>query len=151
MVNPGYGRIMGMAVSPDGRYALTSSLNGPNQPIILWDLETEREVNRFGIPRNRAGWRLHAVSLDFSPDAKTALVGMNYGSVIWWDVAAWKAIRIVRVFKEELMYVSFIDGGRTAIAVGCDKDSTEEDAILRCWRLPTQEARAQREIIASNA
>lgn len=135
-LDPGYGRVMGLALSPDGGYALSSYIDGPQQPIILWDLIDGSEEKRFGIPRiSVPGWRLHAVSLAFSPDGKTALFGMDYGAVFWWDIEEWEPIHIVRVFKEELTFVRFVDDGRSALAVGCDRDSVDEDAKVRRWKL----------------
>jgi WD40 repeat protein len=140
--NPGYGRVVCLALSADGKLALSSYLNGPDQPVILWDLEAECEVKRFGVPGNpwHADRELHVASLDFSPNGQTALFGTAFGSVIWWDLRRWRQISHNVLFGETprdiaLGYVTFSADGMYAIAVGCDRDPVGENAKVRFWRL----------------
>ena len=135
--NPGYGRVMSLALSPNGRQALSSYLNGPDQPVILWDVEGQREINRFGVPGNPwdAGRQLHIASAAFSPDGQTALFGTAFGSVIWWDVKHWRQINHNALFGEEIGYVTFSQDGKYAVSVGCDTDPGGEDAKIRLWHL----------------
>ena len=135
----GYGRVMSLALSPDGTYALSSYLNGPNQPVIIWDLEGQREVNRFGIPGNPrdANQRLHVASVAFSPDGKTALFGVVFGTVIWWDLNEWRQIAMNRLHEVELTFVAFSTDGKSSISVGWDTTKARRDVKVKFWKLPT--------------
>ena len=67
-----------LGVSPDGRRILTGCdprLPGTNPPIILWDVETGKEVCRFSGPEKGA------FSLAFSPDGRFAVVAGADGTV----------------------------------------------------------------------
>ena len=64
------GRIADMAVSKDGRYAVTG---GVDQTVVLWDLQTGFVIKKFsGFP-----YAINAVAL--SPDLKYAAVGTQAG------------------------------------------------------------------------
>lgn len=133
----GYGRVMSIALSPDGKYALSSYLSGPDQPVIYWNLETRQEINRFGVPGNpwHADQKLDVESVAFSSDGKTALFGLVFGTVIWWDLNEWKPISMNRLFEEHLAYVSFSKDDHYCIAAGCDEDTVTEKAKIRYWEL----------------
>jgi WD40 repeat protein len=141
-----YGRVMSIALSPNGKYALSSYVNGPNQPIIFWDVETQKEINRFGIPHDYvAGDQLlHAESVVFSPDGKTALFGLVFGTVIWWDLNEWKQIAYNRLYADQLSFVTFSQNGGSCIAVGCDEDA--KYAVVRMWQLPISQKVAEDEL-----
>jgi WD40 repeat protein len=136
-LQPGYGRVMSLALSPDGRYALASYLNGPNQPVIFWDLETEKEMNSFGVPGNPwfADQELHVASVAFLPDGKTALFGLVFGTVIWWDLNKWEPIAMNRLHQRELEFVACSTDGTMSISVGVDA-KTDRNAKVKFWRLP---------------
>jgi WD40 repeat protein len=129
-INAGYGRVMSLALSPDGEHALSSYLNGPNQPIIFWDLENQREINRFGVPGNPwyADRQLHVASVAFALDGETALFGLVFGTVIWWDLSEWRQIAMNRLHEDELVFVAYSADGESCISVG--SDSITEDAEL---------------------
>lgn len=144
----GYGRVMSLALSPDGKYALSSYLNGPNQPVIFWDLENQREINRFGIPGNPrdANQRLHIVSVAFSPDGKTALFGIVFGTAIWWDINEWKQIAMNRLHNDELIFVAFSADGKSCISVGLDIDTYTENPKVKFWKLPERDMTKQKQL-----
>ena len=137
----GYGRVMSLALSPDGKYALSSYLNGPNQPVILWDLEDQREINRFGVPgRPRyAAQGLEVASVAFSPDGKTALFGLFFGTVIWWDLNEWRQIAMNRLHEDKLTFVAFSADGKSSISAGWDTDTYTENAKVKFWQLPDRD------------
>ena len=129
---------MALALSPDGTRILSSYLDAPNQPVILWDVAAHEEVSRFGIPGNPwfADQELQIASAAFSPDGKTARFGTAFGSGLWWDIDQWRQITHNVMFDEELEHVWFSPDGSGAIAAGCDVDAVEEDAKIRFWKLP---------------
>jgi len=139
----GYGRVMSLALSPDGKYALSSYLSGPDKPVILWDLEDQREINRFGIPGNHrhADQWLHVASVAFSPDGKTALFGIVFGTVIWWDLNEWRQIAMNRLHEDELTFVAFSADGKSSISAGWDTDKhTETEYVkVKFWQLPDRD------------
>ena len=135
----GYGRVMSLALSPDGKYALSSYLNGPNQPVIFWDLENQQEINRFGIPGHRRYAEfLHMESVAFSPDGKTALFGLVFGTVIWWDLDKWELIAMNRLHQRELGFVAYSADGKTSISVGTDA-KTDRNIKVKFWQLPDRD------------
>jgi WD40 repeat protein len=137
----GYGRVMSLALSPDGKYALSSYLSGPDQPVIFWNLENQQEINRFGVPGNPryADQWLHVVSVAFSPDGKTALFGLVFGTVIWWDLNEWRQIAMNRLHEDELTFVACSADGKSSISVGWDTDTSTENAKVKFWKLPDQD------------
>lgn len=137
-LNPGFGRVMSIALSPDGGRALSSYLDGPDNPVLLWDLKTKRQLHRFGVPGNPwfAGRQLHVASACFSESGETALLGTVFGSVIVWNVAEWKMVTHNRVHGEALSYVAFAADGDSSISVGCDRDAVNEEARVRLWTFP---------------
>jgi WD40 repeat protein len=139
-LQPGYGRVMSLALSPDGKYALSSYLNCPNQPVIYWDLQTEKEINRFGVPGNPwySDQRLFVASVAFLPDGKTALFGLVFGTVIWWDLNKWELIAMNRLHQKELEFVACSADGKTSISVGIDA-KTDRNAKVKFWRLPDRD------------
>jgi len=140
-LQPGYGRVMSLALSPDGRYALSSYLNGPHQPVIYWDLETQKEINRFGVPGNPRytdhHQQLYVASVAFLPDGKTALFGLVFGTVIWWDLNKWELIAMNRLHQRELLFVAFSLDGKSSISAGNDSE-TDRRAKVRFWQLPAR-------------
>lgn len=134
-LNPGYGRVMSVALSPDGKRALSSYLSGPDQPVVLWDLETQQELNRFGIPGNPwyADQQLHVSSVTFLPDGKAALFGLVFGTVILWDLDQWQQISLNWLHKEELALVRCSPDGQTSLSIGCDADNVTESATIKYW------------------
>ncbi|MFO7906392.1 MAG: WD40 repeat domain-containing protein [Planctomycetota bacterium] len=131
----GYGRVMSLDLTRDGRFAMSSYLNG----VILWDIEKEQEINRFAVPGNpwHADQSLHIASVAFSPDGETALFGAVFGSVIWWDVRNWRQIDHNLVHKKELTDVVFSADGEQAISVGGDGEMVTQVSV---WTLPEYHA-----------
>lgn len=139
-INPEYGRVMSIAISPDGTRALSSYLNGPDQPVIFWDLETQEELNRFGVPGNPwfADRELHVASVAFLPDGNKALFGCVFGSVILWDLDQWQQISLNWLHKKELCTVRCSLDGKTSISIGCDTDSVHEPPTIKYWQLDSK-------------
>jgi WD40 repeat protein len=69
-----------VALSPDGRYALSSYSKGT---MVLWDVSTGKVVHTY---EGNSGFGAVVRSVAFSPDGKYALSGGSDGSVRLWDV-----------------------------------------------------------------
>lgn len=136
-LNPG-GAPQNLSVSVDGRYALSSHRRSENL-VVYWDLEACREINRFAVDGDVFGPdKTYVVSTGtgFAPDGETALFGLGFGTVIWWDLKEWKQLGMNRLFKHELASVAFSGDGSECIALGIDGDDCEDKARLKFWKLP---------------
>ncbi len=100
----------GVALSPDGRFALTS---GDDPPAVrLWDATTGRLVRRF---LGHAG-PIH--DLTFTPDGKRFLSCSRDGTVRLWDVGTGQEVRRFAGHKGEVWAAALSPDGRYALT-GC--------------------------------
>ena len=79
------GWIYAVAISPDGRFAVTGSLDGTTG---LWDIQTGQEIRQF------LGHRGGISAVAISPDGKFILTGGNDGTARLWDAYTGKQIRV---------------------------------------------------------
>jgi WD40 repeat protein len=77
-------RVQGAALSPDGRYALTGSMD---KTARLWDAQTGQEIRRF------VGHTAGIYGVAYSPDGKTAATGSGDGTARIWDVQTGRELR----------------------------------------------------------
>ncbi|GAB4574983.1 MAG: adenylate/guanylate cyclase domain-containing protein [Anaerolineae bacterium] len=96
-----------LALSPDGRHALTGSVQGMVQ---LWDLDTgAEELRLLGHAQN-----VHRVA--FSPDGRQAISGSSEGSVRVWDLRNGAEVRMISGPTPGSAFLSGVaftpDGGR---------------------------------------
>jgi WD40 repeat protein len=127
------GRVSSVAFSPNGKYALSGSLDGM---LRLWDVATGDHLRVFEGHEGRVS------SVAFSPDGQTALSGScgernEYdhcisGELRLWNVATGKAIRVFKGHKREVNSVAFSSDGQTAL-------SGSRDSTLRLWAVATGE------------
>jgi WD40 repeat protein len=75
---------MSVAFSPDGRQALSDSLD---DTLKLWDLASGRVIRTF------SGHSSIVMSVAFSPDGRQVLSGSGDRTLTLWDVASGKVIR----------------------------------------------------------
>jgi WD40 repeat protein len=110
-------RGMGLAVSPDGRFALSGG-NLPDQDLILWDYET-------GMPLSHIPTQGGSIfDIAFTPDGTQALSAMQDGSLVLWDIsttlntglAAGKEIRRLEGHQGSVNSVEISSNGRYAIS-----------------------------------
>ncbi len=81
---PGHSdRVNSVAFSPDGRYALTGSMD---RTAILWDVASGTALHTL------AGHSDRVNSVAFSPDGRYALTGSMDRTAILWDVASGTAL-----------------------------------------------------------
>ena len=103
------GLITGLAISPDGKTALTSSYDNT---VRVWDLAAGREVH--SLPHGR---RVSAVA--FSADGRRALTVSLEGMRLW-DTADWREIRPVGAaatgFTDACAAAAFSPNGQRILA-----------------------------------
>jgi WD40 repeat protein/serine/threonine protein kinase len=75
------GWVSGVAISPDGRLALSGAFMGE---MILWDMETAAVIRRFS--ENSDDWRKAPSDVAFAPDGRTAYAKGMDGVLVVWDL-----------------------------------------------------------------
>lgn len=105
------GNIYSIAYSPDGKYALSGSLD---KTLKLWDISTGKEIRTF------LGHTGSVNSVAFSPDGKYAVSAGEDNTLKVWDVSTSKEIR--QLIAEGIGYgiksVSISPDGRYALSAG---------------------------------
>jgi WD40 repeat protein len=115
------GSVHGLAVSPDGRLALScSGFPKGDGTVRLWDLRTGKEVRRF------EGHNEQVLCVSFSPDGKRALSGGTSTLARMWDVATGEEIRSFRGHTSELSTAVFSPDMRRVL-------TASHDSTLRLW------------------
>ncbi len=118
LVLEGHGDVVvSVAVSPDGRRALSGSNDGT---IRLWDLESGKQIRRLH------GHRGAAWAVAFSPDGRYALGGGKDGDLSLYRVASGEQVRSFARHPEAVRAVAFTPDGRRAFSACFDKN-------LRLW------------------
>ena len=111
--------VLGVGVSPDGKWAATASKDGTAR---LFDLATGKEK---ATVKTSGGW---ATSVAFSPDSKTLAVASDQG-VKLLEVATAKELAAIKVQVGRNGGVAFSPDGKTlAIGSGSSK-------VVRRWDL----------------
>jgi len=98
------------AISPDGRYLLSGSLD---TTMKLWEISTGREIRTF------KGHHESVNSVVFSPDGQFALSGSGK-AVRLWDIFTGRNIRTFAGHPDTVKSVSFSPDGRLVL-VGCGR------------------------------
>lgn len=102
-------RGMGLAISPDGRFALSGG-NFPDQQLIIWDYET-------GAPLHYLTAESGSVfDIAFTPDGEQALSAMQDATLILWDIATGTEIRRLEGDQGSVNSVEISSDGRYAIS-----------------------------------
>ncbi len=122
-------RVMSVAFSPDGRYALSGS---NDCTLKLWEVATGRLIRTF------EGWTEATIkghrgivdAVAFSPDGRYALSGSNDKTLKLWEVATGRLIRTFEGHKGNVRSVAFSPDGRNAL-------SGSWDETLKLWDVAT--------------
>jgi len=131
---------LSVAVSPDGRTALTGLFDGN---IALWNIETRTEIRRFvgHAPGEFDSSRISAYSgvndIAFSPDGTMAISGGDDGVVILWDVSTGEEIRRFKGHSGAVRAVAISPDGLMAISGGFTGESHNEPGELILWDMKT--------------
>jgi WD40 repeat protein len=123
--------VSGVALSPDGRYALSGGGDGT---VVMWEVATGREVRRF------SGHDGGVDGVAFSPDGRQALSASVDRTVRLWDVQTGKEIRALKGHTDVVNRVAFSPDGRRAISEDAD--------AMRLWDLDSGEELRRFNVIA---
>ncbi len=116
------GQVLGVALSPDGRRALTC---GQSPAVRLWDVETGRGIRRLDAHTGA----VNAVA--FSPDGNHAVsAGIGDALVRMWDLVGWREIRRLEGHTAGVYCVAWSPDGRFVL-------SGSEDRTVRLWDAAT--------------
>ncbi|HSZ55688.1 MAG TPA: protein kinase, partial [Tepidisphaeraceae bacterium] len=118
------GAFHSIALSRDGRLALTGSDDRGAPGLKLWDIQNGTELRSFA-GHNGA---VHCVAL--SADGRKALSGSEDKTLRLWDVQSGESIRIFPAQSGAVSCVAFSPDQTTAISGG-------EDGLLKVWNLDT--------------
>jgi len=137
---------LSVAITPDtmagtgGRTALTGFFDGT---IILWNIETGREIRRFSghAPGTYDPLRVVTHSgvndIALSPSGQIAISGGEDGVVIVWDINTGKEIRRFEGHSGPVRAVAVSPDGLTVISGGLSGASMMEPGELILWDLRT--------------
>jgi RNA polymerase sigma factor (sigma-70 family) len=113
-------RVLGVAVSADGRHGLSCSSDAT---LRLWDLQTGKELRRM------QGHDGLVESVAFCPDGRRAVSGGGDKTVRLWDLVTERELYRFDGHEETVGNVAVSPDGRYAL-------SGSVDHTVRLWRLP---------------
>ncbi len=113
--------VLSVAISPDGRRALSGSYD---KTLRLWDLATGKLLRTF---EGHTDW---VESVAISPDGRRALSGSRDETLRLWDLATGKLLRTFEGHTGSVESVAISPDGRRAL-------SGSRDETLRLWDLAT--------------
>jgi WD40 repeat protein/energy-coupling factor transporter ATP-binding protein EcfA2 len=126
------GAVYAVAISPDSKYAVTTSTESA---AILWDVVSGREVRRF------TGHKNSVASVAFSPNGSRLVTGGDDSTVRTWEIASGKELRRFSVGEGMVWSVGFSPDGKSVAAIDYNKVlwvwNTETGEILLDIELPT--------------
>ncbi|MGI9509670.1 MAG: c-type cytochrome [Geminicoccaceae bacterium] len=116
------GPVKSVAVSTDGRQALTASFD---YSIILWDLKTET------VGAELEGHDAAVNAVTFLPGGRQALSASDDGTVILWDLDTSDPMAVFEGHVGKVVAVAVSPDGRLAASAGWDR-------TVRLWDLENQ-------------
>jgi WD40 repeat protein len=121
------GPVHGLAVSPDGRLALSASgYPEGDETLRLWDLGSGKEVRRF------EGHKGQVMCVAFALDGRRAVSGGTDATARLWDVATGQELRTFRGHTQELSNVAFSPDGQQLL-------TGSHDGSVRLWDIASGE------------
>jgi serine/threonine protein kinase/WD40 repeat protein len=124
--------LFGVAVSPDGRWAV--SVGGRGDAVCVWDVDGGTLVRRLPHGGEYGG-------ATFSPDGRWLVTGFRGSDFCFWEVGSWKLqARLARGPRSLCDSVAFARDGRLlALVEGRDRIALHDAATLPPRRLATLE------------
>jgi WD40 repeat protein len=110
VVQAGHGPLNAVALSRDGRIALTAGHF--NESAIVWDVSTGRELRRL------EGHTREINALAISPDGKRALTGSSDRTARLWDIDSGRELLRMDGFSDAVEGVAFSPSGQSALIAG---------------------------------
>jgi WD40 repeat protein len=109
--------------SPDGKFAVTTGLDGR---AVQWELKTGEQVRAF---LGHVGWALDAA---FSPDGRLLATAGGDGTIRLYEFATGRLIHVYRRHTEAVWTVRFTPDGRHILSGGGDS----RDFDIRVFAVP---------------
>jgi WD40 repeat protein/tetratricopeptide (TPR) repeat protein len=125
--NPGQG-VQSIALTPDGRIAVSG---GKDSTIRVWSLKTGKCLRTIEEPREPVDAELRDVSVNVTPDGRTAVsASASGGSMRVWDLATGKDVCTLDGHTGWVTAISIAADGKIVI-------SGSVDHTLRVWDMAT--------------
>jgi WD40 repeat protein len=118
--------LVAVTFSPDGRYALTASVD---QTAILWDLSTGQEVSRLS-----GGHNGPVTAVAFSPDGRLAATGSFDKTTLIWDLSS-GGVRHILTHEDQVNAIAFSPDGRYLATAAGNARQVERDTAARLWEV----------------
>ncbi|MBF0320468.1 MAG: caspase family protein [Nitrospirae bacterium] len=115
------GYVNSVAISPDGKYALSGSMDNT---LKLWEIATGKKIRTFTGHSDRVN------SVAISPDGKYALSGSWDKTLKLWDISTGKEIRTFTGHSNRVDSVAISPDGKYAL-------SGSWDSTIRLWDIAT--------------
>ncbi|MBE9545939.1 MAG: protein kinase [Proteobacteria bacterium] len=115
------GRVGSVAITPDGRYAVSGSGEGR---IRVWELETGRSI------RTMEGHGAEVKSVAITPDGRYAISGSEDRTLRMWDLDTGQCLRTMEGHTNWVESVAITPDGQFVVSVSYD-------TTLRVWELET--------------
>jgi WD40 repeat protein len=147
--------IVGLAVSPDGRWLVALGTNYAAQfrKVMVWDLKEHHYVRTFAPGGAEDGKDSFYASVAFSPDGRRLALGGDEGHVELVDFETGRFVRTIKAYTGTphpegdtephwltglIGSVAFCPDGRPILASGCFTPSSEDTAV-KLWDVKTGE------------
>jgi WD40 repeat protein len=131
------GKVLLLATSPTGDYALTLGREKSKRRLKLWNLSNGKLVRSIVLPEEPINF------LALSPDCQRALTaaypGYRTGKVRLWDLKTGKTIRSWTKAQGWAGPVAFSPGGQLALSVRRTRGEKEGSFRLVLWKVATGE------------
>ncbi|MBM4025646.1 MAG: TIR domain-containing protein [Planctomycetes bacterium] len=122
------GWVFAVAVTGDGRYAVSGSLD---QTLKVWDLASGKALHTLG---GHKGWVFAVAVRD---DGRYAVSGSDDKTLMVWDLASGKAVQALRGHRGRVVAVAVTGDGRYAVSGSLDQ-------TLKVWALASGKAHTLR-------